>query len=87
MHVIPRPIFQANKNSFQRGDIIGFVSHRADLDYFHAGFIALKPDGELLLRSAAESHGRVVDESMEAFLARYGVRYVSVWRPQEPVVA
>jgi hypothetical protein len=47
----------------------------------------LKPDGAVLLRSAAESHGRVVDESMEAFLARYSVRYVSVWRPQEPAVA
>jgi hypothetical protein len=39
------------------------------------------------LRSAAESHGRVVDESMDGFLARYSVRYVSVWRPQEPAVA
>ncbi|HXX26333.1 MAG TPA: N-acetylmuramoyl-L-alanine amidase-like domain-containing protein [Pseudolabrys sp.] len=87
MRVIPRPVFQANKHSVQRGDIVGFVSHRTDLDYFHAGFIALKPDGAVLLRSAAESHGRVVDESMEAFLARYSVRYVSVWRPQEPAVA
>ena len=87
MRVMPRAVFQANKSLMERGDIIGFVSHRPDLDYFHSGFIAVRPDGALLLRSAAESHGRVVDESMDGFLARYSVRYVSVWRPQEPAVA
>ncbi len=84
MRVIPRAVFQANKSVLEGGDIIGFVSHRPNLDYFHAGFIAFAPDGALLLRSAAASHGRVVDESMAGFLARYGVRYVTVWRPQEP---
>ena len=69
------------------GDVIGFVSHRPNLDYFHAGFIVFGPGRVLLLRSAAESHHRVVDEDMGSFLARYSVRYVSVLRPQEPAAA
>jgi hypothetical protein len=87
MRVIPRAVFQANKDLLESGDVIGFVSHRADLDYFHSGFIVFGPGRVLLLRSAAESRRRVVDEDMGGFLARYGVRYVSVLRPQEPPVA
>jgi hypothetical protein len=87
MRVIPRAVLQANKDLLESGDIIGFVSHRANLDYFHAGFVAFGPGRVLLLRSAAESHRRVVDEDMGGFLARYSVRYVSVLRPQEPAVA
>lgn len=87
MRVIPRGVFQANKAMFEPGDIVGFVSHRPNLDYFHSGFIAFAADRAMLLRSASASRGRVGDESMDGFLARYGVRYVSVWRPQEPAVA
>jgi hypothetical protein len=87
MRVIPRAIFQSNKNGLESGDVIGFVSHRPNLDYFHSGFIVFGPGRVLLLRSAAESRRRVVDEDMGGFLARYGVRYVSVLRPQEPAVA
>jgi hypothetical protein len=84
MHVIPRAVFQANKDLLESGDIVGFVSHRPNLDYFHAGFIVFGPGRVMLLRSASESRGRVVDEDMGGFLARYGVRYVSVLRAQEP---
>lgn len=84
MRVIPRAVLAANKPMLESGDIIGFVSHRSDLDYFHAGFIAFARDGALLLRHASESHHRVVDERMERFLARYSVRYVTILRPQEP---
>jgi hypothetical protein len=87
MRVIPRAIFQANKDMLESGDVIGFVSHRPNLDYFHSGFIVFAPGRVLLLRSAAESRRRVVDEDMGGFLARYGVRYVSVLRPQEAPVA
>ena len=83
MRVIPRAPLLANKAMLQTGDIVGFVSHRADLDYFHAGLIAFAPDGALLLRHAAESHGRVADERMERFLARWRVRYVTLLRPLE----
>lgn len=84
MRVIPRAVFLANKPMLKRGDIVGFVSHRSDLDYFHTGFIAFARDDTLLLRHASESHYRVVDERMARFLARYSVRYVTVVRPQEP---
>ncbi len=87
MRVIPRGLFQANTAMFEPGDIIGFVSHRPNLDYFHAGFIALAAGRAMLLRSASASRGRVGDEPMDGFLARYGVRYVSVLRPQEPAPA
>jgi len=84
MHVIPRAVLLANKATLKAGDIVGFVSHRADLDYFHAGMIALKGDGTVLLRHAAESERRVLDERLEGFLARWRVRYVTLVRPQEP---
>jgi hypothetical protein len=84
MRVIPRAVFQANKDLLETGDIVGFVSHRANLDYFHAGFVAFGPGRVLLLRSASESRGRVGDEDMGGFLARYSVRYVTVLRAQEP---
>jgi N-acetylmuramoyl-L-alanine amidase-like len=84
MRVIPRAVFAANKPMLESGDIIGFVSHRSDLDFFHAGFIAFARDGALLLRHASESAHRVHDERMERFLARYSVRYVTLLRPQEP---
>jgi len=84
MRVIPRAAFLANKPMLDRGDIVGFVSHQSNLDYFHTGFVAFARNGALLLRHASESHHRVVDERMERFLARYSVRYVTVVRPQEP---
>jgi N-acetylmuramoyl-L-alanine amidase-like len=84
MRVIPRAVFVANKPMLERGDIIGFVSHQPDLDYFHTGFVAFARGGALLLRHASESRHQVVDERMERFLARYSVRYVTLLRPQEP---
>ena len=84
MRVIPRAVFLANKPMLERGDIIGFVSHQPDLDYFHTGFVAFARGGALLLRHASESRHRVVDERMERFLAHYSVRYVTILRPQEP---
>jgi hypothetical protein len=84
MTVIPRTVFLANKPMLERGDIVGFVSHKPDLDYFHAGFIAFARNGALLLRHASESRRRVLDERMSDFLTRYSVRLVTVLRPQEP---
>lgn len=84
MHVIPRAVFLANQSLLQAGDIIGFVSRRRDLDYFHTGLIAFARNNTLLLRHASESEHRVLDESMERFLARWRVRYVTLLRPLEP---
>jgi hypothetical protein len=84
MTVIPRAIFMANKDKLASGDIVGFVTQRANLDYFHVGFIAFGQDGELLLRHAALSRHRVLDERMGRFVAQNGVRYVTLLRPEQP---
>jgi hypothetical protein len=83
MRVIPSGIFLAHKAELQSGDIVGFVSRRPDLDYFHCGLAAFAPDRTLLLRHASESRSRVLDESMDRFMARYHVRYVTLLRPEQ----
>lgn len=85
MRVIPHALMLANADKLATGDIVGFVSRRPDLDYFHCGFIVR--DKTLLLRHASESHGRVLDERMDHFIARYRVRYVTLLRPLELATA
>jgi hypothetical protein len=80
---IPSKTLLAGKDALRRGDIVGFVSHRTWLDYFHTGFVTFDSKSELMLRNASLSHHKVVDQSMKGFLATNGVRYVTVLRPQE----
>ena len=87
MRVIPRDVFLAHKDRLESGDIVGFVSRRANLDYFHCGLIALAPGRALLLRHASASRHRVLDERMDRFLAHNRVRAVSLLRPQEPAAS
>jgi len=87
MHVIPSAVFLAHKAVLQSGDIVGFVSRRANLDYFHAGFVAFARDRTLLLRHASESRRRVLDERMDRFVAQNRVRYVTLLRPEQPAAA
>ena len=87
MRVIPRPVFLANRGKLKTGDIVGFVTRRPNLDYFHIGFIAFGAKGEFLLRHASEHHGRVLDEPMPRFCTQNHVRYVTLLRPLEPAVA
>jgi len=87
MRVIPRAVLLANADKLVTGDIIGFVSRRPDLDYFHCGFAVAGPGRPLLLRHAAESRHRVLDERLDRFLAANRVRYVTVVRPQEVAMA
>jgi len=70
------------------GDIIGFTSRRPDLDFFHTGIVAFGKGGELLLRNASQSRGRVVDDKMTAFVTVNPVTYVTLLRAAEntPVV-
>src|SRR6185437_4266345 len=49
MRVIPRAVFMDNKASLRTGDIVGFVTQRPNLDYFHIGFVAFGDGGEFLL--------------------------------------
>jgi hypothetical protein len=83
MTVIPRATFLGHKAQMASGDIVGFVTQRPNLDYFHIGFVAFGAQGELLLRHAARSRHRVVDESMERFVKRNRVRYVTLLRARE----
>ncbi len=84
MTVIPRAALLANKPMLARGDIIGFITQRPNLDYFHVGFIAFGSDGELLLRHASQSRRRVLDERMNDFVVANHVRYVTLLRPRAP---
>jgi hypothetical protein len=77
----------ANQEALQTGDVIGFISRRSDLDYFHTGFIAFDRSGRLMLRQASQSRGRVIDEDMRSFIARTGVKYVTLLRAEERAFA
>jgi N-acetylmuramoyl-L-alanine amidase-like len=62
------------------GDIIGFTSRRVGLDYYHTGLVAFGKTGELLLRNASQSRGRVVEDKMAAFVSVNPVKYVTLLR-------
>jgi hypothetical protein len=81
--VIPRATFLAGQHLVAAGDLIGFVSRRPNLDFFHTGLIAFGERRELMLRHASRRRGRIVDERMDAFVAASGVRYVAVLRAVE----
>ncbi len=86
MQVVPRAIFMDSVALLRTGDIVGFVTERPNLDYFHIGFIVFDDDGEFMLRHAARSRDRVLDERMERFVVKNRVHYVTLLRPQEPKV-
>jgi hypothetical protein len=81
------PTLIANRKALRAGDVIGFVSRRSELDYFHTGFIAFDRRGALLLRHASQSRGKVVNEDMAGFVAATGVKYVTLLRAQERAFA
>lgn len=81
------PVFLASRKALQAGDVIGFVSRRSGLDFFHTGFIAFNTRGSLVLRHASRRRGRVVEEDMASFVAATGVKYVTLLRAEEPAVA
>jgi hypothetical protein len=81
--VIPRATFLANKSLLSSGDVIGFVSRRPNLDFYHTGLVAFGKRGEVLLRHASRSRGRIVDERMNAFVAVNRVQYVTLVRAAE----
>ncbi|HEY5279224.1 MAG TPA: N-acetylmuramoyl-L-alanine amidase-like domain-containing protein [Pseudolabrys sp.] len=73
----------AHADRLATGDIVGFLSQRTGIDYFHTGFVLTAKDGELWLRHAARSKGRVLDQRFAQFVAESGARHVSLLRPQE----
>ena len=84
---VPRASLLANKELLVTGDIIGFLSQRPRLDYFHIGFVIVAPDGSLWLRHAAKSRRRVLDEPLVRFLNVNRVKAVTVLRPRGPEAA
>ncbi len=84
---IPSATLLANRASLANGDVIGFLSRRPNLDFFHTGLVIFEDDGALMLRSAAQSRGRVVDEPLARFLAANNVQYVTLLRAVEPPAA
>jgi hypothetical protein len=84
---ITTPVLLTQRKALQAGDVIGFVSRRSDLDFFHTGLIAFGLRGALLLRHASQSYGRTVSEDIASFVARTGVRYVTLVRAQETKLA
>ena len=80
---VPSQSVLAHAERLATGDIVGFLSRRPGIDFFHTGFIVVGKDGELVLRHAAKSKGRVLDQRLAQFIAENGVRHVSLLRPQE----
>jgi len=77
---IAKETLLANANLLAPGDIIGFASRRVGLDYYHTGLVAFGRTGELLLRNASQSRGRVVEDKMAAFVGVNPVKYVTLLR-------
>ena len=84
---VPSASLLANGELLANGDVIGFVSRRPDLDFFHTGLVIFEDDGALMLRSAAQSRRRVIDEPMARFLAANDVQYVTLLRAVETPAA
>lgn len=81
MAAIPRATLLANGHLLASGDIVGFVSGRSNLDFFHTGLVAFEQTtGRLLLRHASRSRGRIMDEPMDRFVAANRVKYVTLLR-------
>jgi N-acetylmuramoyl-L-alanine amidase-like protein len=80
---VPAATLLAGKSLLASGDVIGFVSKRSNLDFYHTGLIAFAKDGALLLRHASRSRRRILDERMDTFVAVNRVRYVTLLRAAE----
>lgn len=88
MVAIAKETLLGNSRLLAPGDIIGFTSRRPGLDFFHTGLVAFGHKGELLLRNASQSRGRVVEDKMTTFVTVNPVKFVTLLRAAEqtPVV-
>ena len=85
MNAVPAASLLANSGLLENGDIIGFLSRRPNLDFFHTGLIIFDDDGALMLRSAAQSRRRVLDEPLDRFMATNNVEHVALLRAVDGV--
>jgi hypothetical protein len=78
---VPLECCGALKTRGRPGDLVGFVSTRAELDTFHVGLLAA---GEsTMLRHASRSAGEVVEEPLASFLDRNETPGLLLARPTE----
>lgn len=80
IRAVPKAAVVAHVKLLAPGDIVGFVSRRPNLDYYHTGLVAFDKGGTLLLRHASQSRGRVIEEPMARFMAVNPVKYVTLLR-------
>lgn len=80
----PRASLIKNKALLSTGDIIGFLSRRPGLDYFHVGFVIVDDKGGLWLRHAARSRRRVIEQPLARFLRDNNTHAVTLLRVREP---
>jgi N-acetylmuramoyl-L-alanine amidase-like protein len=78
----PRESLFAHRDRLAIGDVLAFVSQRPGIDVFHTGFLIVDSD-TLLLRNAAKSRGRALDQRLADFLDFNGTRQIMILRPQE----
>lgn len=84
---IPKATFLANRNLLASGDVVGFVTQRPLLDFYHTGLIAFGRNNEVLLRHASQSRRRTLDEKIELFFAANKVSHVTLTRAVDPGTA
>jgi hypothetical protein len=80
---IAKATMMDNAKLLAPGDIVGFTSGRAGLDYYHTGFVMFDKNGELVLRNASQRRGRVIDDRMATWVTVNPVRYVTLLRATE----
>lgn len=76
----PRNRLKGFRPYLRSGDVVGFLSTRRHLDYFHVGLL-LEGDAGVLLVHASRSRGRVVLEPLETFLSTQRTSGISLARP------
>lgn len=77
---IPRKALLSKRAQLASGDIVGFASQQAKLDFFHTGLVMVDADGALILRHASLRRRRVIDEPLAGFLATNRVSHVALLR-------
>lgn len=71
------------RRNIRSGDLIGFISTRPHLDYFHTG-ILLSRAAHILLTHASRNRDMVIIEPLEHFLKANRMSGFSILRPTEP---
>ena len=76
----PKRTFTKVSSRIQTGDVIMFVSTKKQLDVFHAG-ILIRRGKQILLRNAARSAGKVIEQDVREFLSAHRMSGFILARP------